>query len=102
MYDKLREENVFAGHDKCSWAQPEIEYCGFILGTQGICPPTPESLGGAALAAAQECYGSPRFPGTLRLLPAVRRRLRHGRRHAEVLDAEGAGMGMATRPTARV
>ena len=43
VYDKLREENFFAGPDKCSWAQPEIEYCWFILGTQGI-RPQPQKL----------------------------------------------------------
>ena len=63
---------------------------------------TPEALGGEALAFAQGCYISPRFFGTLRLLPAVRRRLRYGRRPADGLDAEGTEMGMATRPTARI
>ena len=38
VYDKLREENFFAGPDKCTWAQLEVEYCGFILGRHGIRP----------------------------------------------------------------
>ena len=36
VYDKLRAERFFAGPDKFSWAHPEIEYCGFILGKAGI------------------------------------------------------------------
>ena len=71
-------------------------------GNTGDQATTPEALGGEALAATQECYRSPRFPGTLRLLPAVRSRLCHGGRPADGLDAEGAGMGMATCPTERI
>ena len=36
--DKLRQESFFAGPDKCTWEQPEVEYCGFILGRNGIKP----------------------------------------------------------------
>ena len=36
--DKLREWSFFAGPDKCTFAQPELEYCGFILGRHGIRP----------------------------------------------------------------
>ena len=38
VYQKLRQEKFFAGSDKCSWGQPEVEYCGFILGADGIRP----------------------------------------------------------------
>ena len=43
VYDRLRLEKFFAGPDKCSWAQPEVEYCGFILGSQGV-RPQPQKL----------------------------------------------------------
>ena len=43
VYDKFRQETFFAGHKKCSWAQPEIDYCGLILGRQGI-RPQPQKL----------------------------------------------------------
>ena len=43
VYEKLRKERFFAGPDKCTWAQPEVEYCGFILGRQGI-RPQPQKL----------------------------------------------------------
>ena len=38
VYEKFRQESFFAGPDKCTWAQPEVEYCGFILGKHGIRP----------------------------------------------------------------
>jgi hypothetical protein len=43
VYDTLRIERFFCGPDKCTWAQPEVEYCGFILGQQGI-RPQPQKL----------------------------------------------------------
>ena len=38
VYEVLREEKFYANPDKCSHAQPEIEYCGFLLGVNGIRP----------------------------------------------------------------
>ena len=38
LYKMLRKEKVFANLEKCSFAQPEVEYCGFILGKYGIRP----------------------------------------------------------------
>ena len=38
IYDKLRQGSFFAGPDKCTWAQSEVEHCGFILGKHGISP----------------------------------------------------------------
>ena len=38
VYDKLWQESFFAGLDKCTLAQPEVEYRGFILGKHGIRP----------------------------------------------------------------
>ena len=38
VYDKLRQESFFAGPEKCTWEQPEVEYGGFILGKHGIRP----------------------------------------------------------------
>ena len=38
VYYKLRQESLFAKSDKCTWAQQEVEYCGFILGKHGIRP----------------------------------------------------------------
>ena len=35
---QLREKRFFAGHDKSTGAQPEVEYRGFILGKHGIMP----------------------------------------------------------------
>ena len=43
VLEKLRQERFFAGPEKCSWAQPEGEYCGYILGTAGI-RPQPQKL----------------------------------------------------------
>ena len=43
--DKLREGSVFAGPVNCTLAQPEIEYCGFILGRHCI-RPQPVKLSG--------------------------------------------------------
>ena len=39
VYEKLRQERFFAG----PWLQPEVEYCGYILGTAGI-RPQPQKL----------------------------------------------------------
>ena len=36
VLQKLREENFYAKTSKCSFAQNEIEYCGFIVGRGGI------------------------------------------------------------------
>ena len=38
VYYKLRQGSFFAGPDKCTWAQPEVEYCGFIFEKVGIRP----------------------------------------------------------------
>ena len=38
VYDKLRQKSFFAGPDKCTWEQPEVEYCGFILGKHDTRP----------------------------------------------------------------
>ena len=43
--DKLREGSFFAGPDKCTLAQPEVEYCGLILGRHCI-RPQPVKLSG--------------------------------------------------------
>ena len=43
VYDKLRVERFFAGPDKCSWAPPEVGYCGFLLVKAGI-RPQPQKL----------------------------------------------------------
>ena len=38
VYDKLRQGSIFSRPDKCTWAQPEVEYRGLILGRHGITP----------------------------------------------------------------
>ena len=35
-FKKLRDENVYAKRSKCSFAQPEIEFCGYIVGQNGV------------------------------------------------------------------
>ena len=43
VFQKLRQEHFYAGQDKCTFAQPEVEYCGFIVGKQGV-RPQPQKL----------------------------------------------------------
>ena len=43
VFTRLRKERLFVNGKKCSFAQPEVEYCGFILGTDGV-RPQPEKL----------------------------------------------------------
>ena len=43
VFLKLRQEHFYAGQDKCTFAQPEVEYCGFIVGKQGV-RPQPQKL----------------------------------------------------------
>jgi hypothetical protein len=38
LYKLMRKEKFFANPEKCVFAQPEVEYCGFILGKDGIRP----------------------------------------------------------------
>jgi hypothetical protein len=38
LYVKLRKEKLFASPEKCEFGQPEVEYCGFIVGRLGIRP----------------------------------------------------------------
>ena len=36
VYQRLDREKFFANPPKCTFGQPEVEYCGFIVGDQGI------------------------------------------------------------------
>ena len=38
VYDILRNERFFVNPEKCSYGQPEVEYCGVLLGSNGISP----------------------------------------------------------------
>ena len=38
LYQVLDCERFFANPEKCSFAQPEVEYCKFIMGRDGIRP----------------------------------------------------------------
>ena len=38
LYKRLEKEKFFANPEKCVFAQPEVEFCGFILGKDGIRP----------------------------------------------------------------
>ena len=43
VYSRLREEKFFCNMEKCKFAQEEVEYCGFIVGSEGV-RPQPEKL----------------------------------------------------------
>ena len=36
LFKKLRDEKFYAKRSKCSFAQPEIEFCGYIVGQNGV------------------------------------------------------------------
>ena len=36
VYQKLAEELLYANPEKCTFAQPEVAYCGFIVGGNGV------------------------------------------------------------------
>ena len=36
VYRKLTEELLYANPEKCTFAQPEVAYCGFIVGSAGV------------------------------------------------------------------
>ena len=36
VYQKLSEELLYANPEKCTFAQPEVAYCGFIVGSDGV------------------------------------------------------------------
>ena len=38
LYERLRRERLFANPEKYSFGQPEVEYCVFIVGKNGIRP----------------------------------------------------------------
>ena len=40
VYESLDKANLFANPEKCVIAQSEVEYCGFIVGRNGIRPHT--------------------------------------------------------------
>ena len=43
VYQRLLDEQFFANPEKCTFAQPEVAYCGFIVGKDGV-RPQPEKL----------------------------------------------------------
>ena len=43
VYERLAEESLYVNKEKCSFAQPEVAYCGFIVGEKGV-RPQPEKL----------------------------------------------------------
>ena len=43
VYKILEREKLYANPAKCTFAQPEVEYCGFIIGKYGV-RPQPEKL----------------------------------------------------------
>ena len=38
VYKKLEAEKLYANPEKCTFAQPEVDYCGFVVGEDGVRP----------------------------------------------------------------
>ena len=43
VYERLAEDRMYINTEKCTFAQPEVAYCGFIVGRHGL-RPQPEKL----------------------------------------------------------
>ena len=38
VYQKLESETLYANPEKCTFAQPEVDYCGFVVGEDEVRP----------------------------------------------------------------
>ena len=59
VYDRLAKERLYINGEKCTFAQSEVSYCGFIVGEHGV-RPQPEKL------AVVHAWPTPKDPGDIR------------------------------------